>query len=265
MPAVKRRKQSIKFRPKYAGRRAKELSQRVVRTLLMIGVAAGVIGGGIAARRAWTQNDAFKIREVILQGDIPAALETSLPFERTGNFLALRPARVRRDILAAFPELKSLSIHRTWSRAVIITGHYRTPIAWFEQNGKTHFLDGPGVAFELPANAVDSARMPELQWSHDEDRLALLQCLSRWSTRQPSFSSQITKCETDTIHRLQVKLADGTVVDWGEINVNAVDVRTNHVMRVKENYHPTKTPAHLLFVTDDRVVMDQNWGQNVKT
>ena len=165
MPAVKRRKQSIKFRPKYAGRRAKELSQRVVRTLLTIGVAAGVVVGGIAARRAWTQNDAFKIRDVILQGDIPVALETSLPFDRAGNFLTLRPARVRHNILAAFPELQSVSIHRTWSRTVVITGHYRAPLAWFSKNGKTHFLDGAGVAFELPSNTVDPARLPELQWS----------------------------------------------------------------------------------------------------
>ncbi len=48
MPAVKRRKQSIKFRPKYAGRRAKEFSQRLARTLLIASaLPAGLIGGGI--------------------------------------------------------------------------------------------------------------------------------------------------------------------------------------------------------------------------
>ncbi len=141
------------------------------------------------------------------------------------------------------------------------------PVAWFAQNGKTRFIDDKGTIFDLPEPIPSTAaRLPELQWTHDEDRAALLQCLNRWSSKQPAFSSQITKCETDTIHRLQVTLADGTVVDWGAINADALDIRTRHLLRLLENYHPTKTPAHLLFVTDDRLVMDMNWGEiNVKT
>jgi hypothetical protein len=88
----------------------------------------------------------------------------------------------------------------------------------------------------------------------------MLACLAAWSSKQPTFSSQITECETDTIHRLQVKLADGTVIDWGALDPRVLSLRTQRVMRVLENYHPAKTPATLRFVTDDRLVMDANWA-----
>jgi cell division septal protein FtsQ len=263
--APKRRKQSIKFRPKYAGRMAKDLGQRAARTLLILSVAAGVVGGAFAAQYVWSHNERLKIRDVIVQGDIPAGLEKSLPFERGRNLILVRPAQAQRAILAAFPELRSVSVRRTWSRNVIVTGHYRTPAAWFEQNGKTHFLDSNGVAFTLPADTVDTAHLPELQCADETDRALLLDCLARWASRYSSFASQIVKCETDTIHRLQVKLADGTVVEWGVVNADALDVRTQHVMRVMEKFHPAKTPARLLFVTDDRLVMDSNWEQATLT
>jgi cell division septal protein FtsQ len=260
MPAVKRRKQSIKFRPKYAGRRAKEVSARLGRLAVALAVLGGGVFGAMAARRAWSHNDAFNIRDIILQGDIPSDLEKSLPFNRDSNLFAMRPERAQTELLAAFPELKSLSIRRTWGHDVVVTGHFRGAVAWFTQNGKAKFIDSTGVMFALPADTIDTAHLPKLSWSHDEDRAAMLACLAAWSSKQPTFSSQITECETDTIHRLQVKLADGTVIDWGALDPRVLSLRTQRVMRVLENYHPAKTPATLRFVTDDRLVMDANWA-----
>ncbi len=256
---MKRRKQTIKFRPKYAGRVAKEWSQRAIRALVGAGLIATTVGGAMGVRHVWSRSDAFKIREIILQGDIPAGLQNKLSFDRTTNMWMIRPANAQRDILVMFPELRAVSIRRSWSRNVVVTGHYRTPIAWFSDKGKTRFIDKGNVAFDLPADTVDPARLPQLQWSAESDRLPMLHALAQWAERHPSFSSQIAKCETDTIHRLQVELADGTVVDWGEFNPASLDLRTERVMRVKENYHAASTPARLLFVTDDRLVMDAHW------
>jgi cell division septal protein FtsQ len=259
-PTTKRRKQTIKFRPKYAGRVAKEWSRRAVRCLFVAGVAGGTLAGAAGARHFWAQSDTFRIHSVILQGDIPAGLENRLPFDRNGNLLAFRPATVRRTILADFPELQNVSVHRSWSKNVVITGHYRTPLAWFSDAGKIRFIDKTGVVFALPEKTVDTGRLPELQSERDGDRQMMLRTLAHWAARFPAFSSQIVKCETDTIHRLQVKLADGTVVEWGAMDAAVLDVRTQRVLRVLDNYHPTQTPAKLLFVDDDRLVMDSHWA-----
>ena len=165
-----------------------------------------------------------------------------------------------RDLLARFPELKTLTISRHLDRTVIVEGRFRVPFALMKQNEKEMGVDHDGVSFPIQDYNRPLMALPMIHGRADaavlKEMAASLLLLEK---QVPAFYSQIKFLETDNMRPLVVGLSDDVLIQWGEMTTESVVDRAENILRLRDHFSPKKKLALLRFVTTSRVVMDADW------
>jgi cell division septal protein FtsQ len=257
-PAV-RRSQKIRFRRRSA-RSALRHAARSAWAFVQVGGVLGLAAWGIyEGREMWTKSEWLRVQNIAYEGDIPESLSGFLGLKRGQNLDLLNLTRKEADALKKYPELKSISISRTLMRGILVEGEARAPVALSEQNGHRVGVDEYGVVFPFSAKRPAPDDLPVIVAPSVDDRVRAVNCLLEWKRAAPRFYSLVKNLETDRMHAFHVELSNGVEVYWGEMDLEHVNIRARHILKLMESFAPKKTPAHLRFVTDDRMVIDANW------
>ncbi len=254
-----RRKQRVKFRSRYAGTVAKKWSKTIVNTTVACATVGGALWGSVAFANVWKNSETLRVREIVFTGDLPDRLRASFPIKPNNHLLKLKTADIEKNTLAKYPELEKFSISRGLNRTITVKGKYRTPVAFTHAQGEERAMDRSGVLFRLPESEKPEVPLPWVETASIENRKLFLSYLSTWQKELPDFYSLVKKIETDRMRELVVELSDGVLINWGPVEEADILNKAEKILRFREMFHPVKTPANLLFVTSDRIVMDKNW------
>ncbi len=254
-----KRKQRVKFRPRYAGSVVKKMGKSFA--LLTLGAGAMLAIGWTTVKGAqyWKQSERLRVKQVVFSGELPASLKGSFKVGAHDHLLKIHPLLLEKESLEKFPELKRISIRRTLDRSLIVNGTFRRPIAKLESPGKELGIDNDGIVFALGELLDLPANLPVIECAYPSDRTTVLGILDRWQKDVPNFYSLVKKVETDRMRELYVELTDGVTIEWGNISDANIVQQSQRVLTLREKFTPQKTPAKLILVTTDRIVMDANW------
>lgn len=254
-----KRKQRVKFRSRYAGSVAKQWSKTIVNTTVGCGIAAGALWGSVAFANVWKTSETLRVREIVFSGDLPDRLRASFPVKPNDHLLKISTAEIELNTLIKFPELEKFSVGRGLNRTLTVKGKYRTPVAMTHAQGEERAMDHSGTLFRLPETMHPQKPLPWVETASIENRKLLLSYLSTWEEDAPDFYSLVKKIETDRMRELYVELSDGVLINWGPMEESDILNKADKIIRFREMFQPVKTPANLMFVTSDRIVMDKNW------
>lgn len=230
--------------------------------VFQVAVVMGLLGfTGVSVVRFWKNSSSIRVKTVVFQGDIPSLLRSSFPIKPEQNLILMQPSRLEKEWLKKLPELKSLSVRRSLDRRVSVSGKFREPFARLAGKPGEWGVDQSGRVFSVDEWGSLPDDLPWVGAASNEDLMNLLQGLSTWKMETPDFYSLVKKIETDKMHATTVELRDGVNVQWGELDQRAIVERTKKLLRLRELFEPRKTPAQLIFVTHDRIVMDANWKE----
>jgi cell division septal protein FtsQ len=221
-------------------------------------VAGVLVWGAGLAWHAWQDSSYLRVQAVRFEGDIPIRLPASVPVKAGARLFSFSSRQLEQEELRRFPELASLSIHRTFDRALVVQGRFRQPVALLDPSTVPTGIDPQGIAFPIPPDRVPERPLP-LVAAAPRDRANAIACLGAWQKKIPAFFDVVKKLECDRMRTFHVELSDGVMADLGDLDAaNAVD-KGQKILRLLESFSPGKSPAHLKFVTDDRIVMDNAW------
>ncbi|MCG3205925.1 MAG: hypothetical protein KCHDKBKB_02649 [Elusimicrobia bacterium] len=250
-----KRKQRVRFRPRYASSVVREWSKTFVTLGITILLLVGGWGGGKRIAEFWRISPLLKVQRVDFKGDIPLDLQSHFPIRAGDHLFTIKPRLIENEMLVQYPELESFSVYRIPTRQIKVSGKYRTPVA-LTPDGLA--LDQHGQNFPLRYFPPLPEALPTVHASSGEERKDLLNYLSLWKNKTPHFYALIKKLETDRMRELIVELSDGITIDWGPGIESELNIRAEKVLRVREMFKYT-APAKLTFITSDRIVMDKNW------
>lgn len=253
-----RRKQRVKFRTRYAGSVAKQWSKVAFNATIGAATLGAIMWGAVSVGQAWKSSPTLRVKEIIFSGDIPERLRLSFPIKENSHLIDVNATEIEQNALAKYPELKDFSISRRLDRVISVKGEYRTAVAQTHGQGEPRAMDESGVLFRAP-DSVALETLPRIETASIENRKLLLSYLQTWRKKTPEFYSLVKKIETDRMRELNVELSDGVSISWGPLDEADVVERAKKVLRLRELFQPVKTPASLLFVGGDRIVMDKNW------
>jgi cell division septal protein FtsQ len=140
----------------------------------------------------------------------------------------------------------------------VVRGHYREPAAMLVGAASPTGIDSSGVAFPIPPGRTPDTALPEVD-APARDRAVAVACLGTWQKKLPDFFVVVKKLECDRMRTFHVELSDGVTVDWGTLDTAQAVDRGRKILRLMTQFSPGKAPAHLRFVTEDRIVMDNAW------
>lgn len=254
------RPQRVRFRRRYASSLMRQLTSHLWTVLQLAFIGAVLVGGGLFAFRFWKSSPALKITQVTFKGDIPERLKPELARLVSKNILSLRPAKLEREFLLKFTELKNLSIRRHWDRSVNVTGAFRKPAAFLFQDGRRMGVDLEGCVFPTVHTSFLGIERPVLVVLERSASLAEpVSSLYFIEQRVPAFHRLIEKVEMDRMKNVTFFLKDGVIVHWTDLNEDEIVEAAENVLRLHDAYAPKKSPAVLKVVAPDRIVMDENW------
>lgn len=225
-------------------------------------VGALFFWGWREGRYLWKDSTFLQVKSVRYEGDIPEKLRSSLGFSKVKNLLALSTGSLEKSALQEFPELESLNIRRSPTREVVVTGVYRRPLATLREQGPGAAIDGQGVIFSIAGRETQYGALPLMGTALAEDRKVMADCLRRWKNQVPAFYSLVKEIETDKMHELRLRLDGDVSVRWGDAELGDILARANNVMKTLTNAQWKPGPASILFVTDERLVVEANWIKN---
>ncbi len=259
---IKSRSQKIKFRRRYASSVATEIGGRLW-TLTKMTTSLIVLGASIYyGQILWTQSSFFKISQVRFVTIPPLGLPEFLGLKAGQNIFNFNEGPLEMSALSKFPELESIDIVRGLSRDVTVEIEYRKPLATLEWNGKKMAVDRGGVVFSLDEAVSAEKPQPELAgFVPGPDLVQAMAALSTVSQELPDFYSLIKIIKTDKMQPLRLVFSNTSVVYWGDLETETIVGRAKKVQHVFREFSPKKPLAAIRFVTDDRLVLDQNWVQ----
>ncbi|MFN0118412.1 MAG: cell division protein FtsQ/DivIB [Elusimicrobiota bacterium] len=253
------RPQKVKFRTRYA----KSVATQYLKAIgILTGIAVvgfGVFSLGGSANKYWNNSANFKVDRIIWQGDIPKNLPSFLNLKPGTQIFSLKTETLEERAIKKFSELKSLRVSRNLNKDVVIEGEFRSALAISAQNDHLIGIDEKSVVFPL------SIPMPQLVnsiWFSMADpthKTKIVNFLSSVKNEFPDFLKIVKSIETDRIGMLKIVLDNGVIIEWGILEQSNLSQRIKNVLHVLTDMKPMKSSALLKFVTDERIVMDNNW------
>jgi len=254
------RPQRVKFRRQYAESVLRRVAMRGVKVTVAVTLLGGLAYGSLELKKFWSGSAALRVSGVRFEGDIPPALQQNFTVKPGDHLFKLKLKSMEDAYLKRFPELQTLSISRSLGRAVVIEGHYKKPRALMSFDNRTMGVYGDGTLFPITEHNPVDEKLPFITGaSVSPARAQLVEALDVWKNDAPEFSALVKRLETDNIGTVRVVLDDGVVVQWGEMNENELLVHAANILNVLENFTPTKVPATLRVVSNNRIVMDSSW------
>lgn len=254
----RRRVNRVKFRRRYATARLKSLGEFTWIASRLAVVAGVLVWGAGLAWHAWQDSSYLRVQTVRFEGDIPIRLPATVPVKAGARLFSFSSRDLQQDELRRFPELASLSVHRTFDRALVLRGRFREPVALLDPSLVPTGIDPQGLAFPIPPDRVPEHALPLVE-AAARDRAGAVACLGAWQKKVPAFFDVVKKLECDRMRTFHVELSDGVTVDLGTLDTAEAVDKGQKILRLLESFSPGKSPAHLKFVTEDRIVMDNVW------
>ncbi len=250
------RRQSLSLR----GRYGKLLLQRIAayvwaiaKIVFIAGAAAWGVSFGVHAVR---ETKTFQLKSVVFDGHVPDGLPAFLPFKEGQSLFSLTPSKWEASAQEKFPEIEDISIHRTLLRNVVVDVKQRTPVAQTMIEDRVYGVDTNGVVF--PVKEFPAEKLPTLQASHREGRVALVSFLSSLKSKAPELLEKVESLSFKE-GRVEMGIGGEIVVDWGPFDEKNMFDQAKNILRLLTEFSPVKVPAKLRFVTKDRIVMDAHW------
>lgn len=217
----KRRPVRYKRRVTLRSRFKQERSHRWGRRALWLALAAGMCAGASwaygSASRFLSCSPSLAVRAIDVRGgkNVTASeIRALLPFRVGDNLLKIDIAAAEKSIQDCKPELKDISISRSW-KGITVTLAERAPVAAVTIDGQRLGIDGDNVPFPLRGHLAQ-APVPDMTAAAPEMRREMLRFVAALSRDARDIAPRVRwiSCEANDI---LFGLADGPKVVWGGI------------------------------------------------
>lgn len=125
--------------------------------------------------------------------------------------------------IAAIPRVKSVRVQRSYPSGIDITVQERVAVAFVARNGSWHLVDVDGVDFDRQKALP---RLPRLTDDRSTDTAADRAALSAVAGLPADLRSRVTEVGADGVAGVQLTLAGGKKVIWGDDEDGAAKART---------------------------------------
>ena len=259
----KRRTQRVRFRPRYASSVLHQTAQSLWQGIKITLILCLLIGCGWGITYFWNHSSLIRIDDIRYQGDIPAGLPRFLSINKGKNILLLPTRRLTKEAQQVYPELEELAIRRHWDQSVSITGKYRMPLSYWEDETGLKAIDKNGILFELPIGLSVPEHLPIVRGTpYVESMETVAQSLSLVKTKSPEFWKRFQSLEIEPLGQTKITLVDDILIYWGEIQPQTILPKAERVEKLLSEFHPTGTLASLRFVRENRIILDSHWEKN---
>lgn len=260
--AERKRSQRVRFRRRYVNSVARDMGTRILQ-VSTVALSLGIFFyAAVAVTKFSKTTPLLRIAQVDYLNDIPKNLPAALALEANGRLFSFDESALAAQGLMQFPQLKELSIRRTWNRHVKVSGTYRVPVARVDRGGRAGFVDVDGNIFSLSSeeSPPETEKLVTIQGATGSETLKpMLLGLERLRREVPEFYSLIKSAETDRMQIVRITLDDNVTVVWGEMKEQDVIERAQNLLRLRNEFSHGHKPATLRFVANDRVIVDANW------
>lgn len=254
----RRRVNRVKFRRRYAAARIKSLGEFTWIASRLAVVSGVLIWLGGVAWRQWEDSPYLKIQAIRFEGDIPVRYPATLPVKEGMGLFSFDADKLERDGVRRFSEFRDLSVHRTIDRTIVVRGRFREPVALLGSAAAPTGIDAFGQAFPIPRGHAPATHLPVID-APAAERANAVAVLSAWERKLPKFFGVVKKLECDRMRTFRVELSDGVSIEWGSLEIATAVEKGRKILTIMKSFSPEKTPARLIFVTEDRIVMDAAW------
>jgi len=182
---------------------------------------AGTLGlAGLVVVALWTP--LVGVRSVSVAGvrDLTTAQVVAAANVRTGTpMLRLDTTGITARV-GSLPRVASVDVTREWPNTVLITVTERDPVGVLAQADGVHLVDRSGLDYATVAAAP--AGLPKIQLPHTSPSDARTQAVVRVLAALPEqLRSQLTAVSAATPGSVQLSLADGKTILWGDADDSA--------------------------------------------
>ena len=135
-------------------------------------------------------------------------------------YLSTDCARLRSDVAEQFPYLREIGVSRNWvTRKLVVSAVMRRTVGLFVADGEQSYIDDKGELYSVSGD-TGSVSVPVLKLSSvppdrklPQEMSALLSYINANSSSFPALPVELQ--QSGGGGPLSLKLADGSVVDWG--------------------------------------------------
>lgn len=142
---------------------------------------------------------------------------------RTGTPLLQVDTTPAAQRIAAIPRVKSVRVQRSYPSGIDITVEERVAVAFVARNGQWHLVDVDGVDF---AQQKALPRLPRLTDDRSTDTASDKAALSVVAGLPADLRARVTEVGADGVAGVQLTLAGGKKVMWGDDEDGAAKART---------------------------------------
>lgn len=198
-----------------------ERSHRWARRALWLALAAGICAGASwaygSASRFLSSSPSLSVRAIDVRGgkNVTASeIRALLPFRVGDNLLKIDIAAAEHSIRNCKPELKDISISRSW-KGMTVTIAERAPVAALTIDGQRLGIDGDNVPFPLRGHLAQ-APVPDMTAAAPEMRLEMLRFVAAISREARDIAPRVRWISFEA-NDILFGLAGGPKVVWGPV------------------------------------------------
>jgi cell division septal protein FtsQ len=254
-----RRRQTIRFRSRYA----KSILSKTGTSLWSVGQIAFVVGvliwGYSLTRHALRNSNYLKVQGIQFDENLPSQIKILVPIKPGDNVFSFNSGLIENSIMEKYPELKKISVRRTFSRTIVVEGKKCLFILRTARVNEVWGVDEEGVVFpfsETPGNLSD---LPFFEANKINESKVQVKWLMKMKENSPELFSRVALCRLGAGDELKIQLKNGVEIQWGTIDEKSLNERSQNILRLLESFVPVGEPATLKFITSDRIVMNNNW------
>ena len=256
----KKRPQRVKFRRRYASSLFQRSILRIWDFIKLTVFTFLIAGITLAAWKFWNTSPWIRIQAIHFEGDVPQALQKKILGFSGKNILKLKTGQMEKEFREAYPELKSLTLHRSWDRSIRVTGSYRDPVAFLSRSRYPQAIDSDGFLFRFNKEMPVPQGNPLLTGDLSSETLKKVAgTLFLFRKNIPSFYKRLQTIKTDRMRGTKITLFDDILLYWGDLNPKDDVIKGRRVQEILNRFHPQKKQATIRFLEDNRVVLDVNW------
>jgi cell division protein FtsQ len=185
-------------------------------------LAAGVLVLVALAWALWS-GPLLAVRSIQVDGatTLPAELVREAAGIDDGTPLLRVDVDAAREAVAELPQVESVTVSRGWPSRVVITLVERTPIAVVGEPGRRSLLDAGGVLFDTITGEPPAGVVPLAVEDAGPDDPATRAALTAIAALPDALRAQVTLAVAPGPQEIDLTMADGTVVHWGDADDSA--------------------------------------------
>ncbi len=170
--------------------------------------------------------------EVVGCGNVTETeIKNLIPFKVGDNMLKICLASTKAQLQDQKPELKNISLKRSWKdKKIIISLEERTPEVFILKDGNKIGLDFDNKPFSLRGNMFDM-KIPVLTYYTEQEKKSLLNFFEQFKIYMAEYIPFITEIKFGETEDIILNLDDKTVC-WGQIQYKKTEEKADKLKTV---------------------------------